>query len=278
MRIQCINAGFFKLDGGAMFGVVPKKIWQRQNTPDENNLCNWATRCMLIEVGKRLIIVDTGLGDKQSEKFFSYYDLNGDDSLKANIKKAGYDLSEVTDVVLTHLHFDHCGGAVSSDTSGKLFPTFPNAKYWLHSGQWQWANTPNKREKASFLKENFVPIQEYGQLHFIDKEHFDVDEIDFMFMDGHTEKQTLLEVQYKGHNLLYVADLVPSVAHIPIPYVMGYDVRPLQSMNEKEEVLSKALKQNSLLIFDHDPVNECCSLHQTEKGIRHKDILSVQDL
>lgn len=277
MNLYAIDTGFFKLDGGAMFGVVPKSIWQKTNPADANNLCTWATRLLLIEDGNRLTLVDTGIGDKQSEKFFSHYYLHGDDTLDKSLQKHGFHREDITDVILTHLHFDHCGGAI--DRKGdQLVPAFKNAKYWSNEKHWQWATEPNPREKASFLTENILPIQESGQLHFLKEgENFDQD-IAIRYAYGHTEAMMLPQIQYKGKTILYMADLLPSVGHIPLPYVMSYDVRPLQTMKERESYWQEAVDKEYILFFEHDPVNQCCTLQQTEKGIRVNDIFQLSDI
>lgn len=277
MNLYAIDTGFFKLDGGAMFGVVPKSIWQKTNPADANNLCTWATRLLLIEDGNRLTLVDTGIGDKQSEKFFSHYYLHGDDTLDKSLQKHGFHREDITDVILTHLHFDHCGGAI--DRKGdQLVPAFKNAKYWSNEKHWQWAIEPNPREKASFLTENILPIQESGQLHFLKEgENFDQD-IAIRYAYGHTEAMMLPQIQYKGKTILYMADLLPSVGHIPLPYVMSYDVRPLQTMKERESYWQEAVDKEYILFFEHDPVNQCCTLQQTEKGIRVNDIFQLSDI
>ena len=269
MNISVINTGFFKLDGGAMFGVVPKVLWQKHNSADANNLCTWAMRCLLVEDGDRLILIDTGMGDKQSEKFFSYYEPHGDATLSKSLKKAGFQPEDITDVLLTHLHFDHVGGAVIG-AGEKLRTTFPNATYWSEADHWQWALHPNPRERASFLKENILPIQGSGQLKFIEeRSHFP--NIDFIKVKGHTEQMMLPVIQYKGKTLIYSADLIPSSAHIPLPWVMAYDVRPLLTMQEKESVLNRAVEENAILIFEHDSVYEAAILEKTEKGVRVKE-------
>lgn len=278
MELYTINTGFFKLDGGAMFGVVPKSIWQKLNPPDENNMCTWAMRCLLIQHQNRLILIDTGIGNKQSEKFFSFYYLHGNDSLEKSLQKHGFTLSDITDVFLTHLHFDHCGGAIAFDASKQLYyPTFPNATYWSHSKHWQWAIHPNPREKASFLKENILPIEESGQLKFVDKDPYTLP-FEYMAVYGHTEAMILPIIPYKKQKLIYLADLIPSAAHIPIPYVMAYDIRPLETLKEKESILQKALQENWYLFFEHDPNIELCNVHLTDKGIRMKDSLKLHDL
>lgn len=278
MKLSTINTGLFKLDGGAMFGVVPKSIWNKLNPADSNNMCTWAMRCLLVEDGDQLILIDTGIGAKQDKKFFDYFYLHGDDSLMKSIQNAGYSIDEITDVVLTHLHFDHCGGALNfnSDKS-KVNPTFKNATYWSNEVHWKWATEPNPREKASFLKENILPIQESGQLKFIQQGTSPFENMDFIFVDGHTDKQMLPVIKYKDKSLVFVADLIPSVGHIPIPYVMGYDTRPLLSMEEKDKFLKEALAKNYTLFFEHDPITECGSLIQTERGIRIKDAFALSE-
>lgn len=281
MKIHPLNTGNFKLDGGAMFGVVPKSIWQRTNPADSNNMCDWAMRSILIEMDNRLILVDTGIGDKQSEKFFSYYYLNGNDSLLGNLKALGFSPADVTDVILTHLHFDHCGGAIYRDKDGQYRPTFANATYWNNEKHWKWATEPNAREKASFLKENIVPIEESGQLKFIDRTgnggKFDLPEIDFLFVDGHTESQMLPKISYKGETIIFMADLLPSVGHIPLPYVMGYDTRPLITLDEKGKFLKDAADNNYTLFLEHDAQQECCTVMHTEKGVRLKETFNFND-
>jgi glyoxylase-like metal-dependent hydrolase (beta-lactamase superfamily II) len=279
MKLTTINTGLFKLDGGAMFGVVPKSIWNKLNPADSNNMCTWAMRCLLIEDGDKLILVDTGIGSKQDQKFFNFFYLHGEDTLDKSIKKAGYSPDEITDVILTHLHFDHCGGAMdyNSDKS-KAYPTFKNATYWSNEGHWLWATEPNPREKASFLKENILPIQESGQLKFVQPGSSPFKNIDFLFVDGHTDKQMLPLIKYENKTIAYVADLIPSTGHIPVAYVMGYDTRPLLSMEEKNKFLREALEKNYTVFFEHDPLVECCSLVQTEKGIRLKEAFRLEEL
>lgn len=276
MKISVINSGNFKLDGGAMHGVVPKSLWNKFNAADENNLCSWAMRCLLIENNGRLILIDTGIGDKQDAKFFGHYHLHGDDSLLGNIKKAGYSPDEITDVFLTHLHFDHVGGAVSKN-GDNLIPTFKNAKYWTNHDHWQWAIEPNAREKASFLKENLLPLQESGQLHFLNKDSHDMP-FDIKYVFGHTEAMMLPLIEYNGQKILYCADLIPSLAHIPLPWIMGYDMRPLETLNEKTQILNEAAENNYLLFFEHDYQHELCSLKNTEKGIIFDEIIKTKDL
>jgi glyoxylase-like metal-dependent hydrolase (beta-lactamase superfamily II) len=279
MKLYSVNTGYFKLDGGAMFGVVPKSIWNKLNPADENNLCNWAMRSLLIEDGNRLILIDNGIGDKQDAKFFSHYYLNGDDTLKKSMLKHGFDFSDVTDVILTHLHFDHCGGSIQykSDKSG-LETAFPNAVYWSNEDHWQWATQPNVREKASFLKENILPIQESGQLKFTTDGAELYPGIKIRYVNGHTDAMMLADIQYKGKTVVYMADLIPAAAHIPLPYVMGYDTRPLITMQEKELFLKEAVREEYILFFEHDPVNECCDLQLSEKGIRLNRTFALETL
>ena len=274
MKISVINTGNFKLDGGAMFGVVPKKLWSRTNPADQNNLCTWAMRSLLIENGEKLILIDTGIGNKQDDKFFSHYHLHGNDNLEKSLNNAGYSKDEVTDVFLTHLHFDHCGGAVHWKNNERtiLEPYFKNAIYWSNKEHWKWANQPNPREKASFLKENISPIQESGQLKFIERnEQFSrsvFPNMDVFFADGHTESQMIPIIKYKGKSIAFMADLLPSVGHIPLPYVMGYDTRPLKTLNEKSFFLNFAYENDYLLFLEHDPINESCKLKKSDKGIQ----------
>ncbi|MDF2517936.1 MAG: fold metallo-hydrolase [Sphingobacterium sp.] len=278
MKLHAIETGFFKLDGGAMFGVVPKSIWNKTNPADSNNMCTWGNRLLLIEEGKRLMLVDTGLGDKQNEKFFSHYYLHGDATLDKSLKNAGFDRNDITDVILTHLHFDHCGGAIVREGE-KLSPAFKNADFWSNSEHWTWATAPNPREKASFLKENILPIQESGRLKFVEDSADPFGkEIKIRYANGHTEAMMLPQIQYKGKTILYMADLLPSVGHIPIPYVMSYDVRPLVTMEERVNYWNEIVENEYILFFEHDPINECCTLQHTEKGIRVKDIFNLTDI
>lgn len=279
MQLYTIDTGLFKLDGGAMHGVVPKTMWNKVNPADENNMCSWAMRCLLIEHENRLILVDTGIGDKQDEKFFSFYYLHGNDSMERSIQAKGFSMDDVTDVFLTHLHFDHVGGAVKRD-GDKLLPAFKNAKYWSNKDHWEWAIHPNEREKASFLKENILPIQESGQLNFIDIKDGEewIRDIRIRFVNGHTEAMMLPQINYKGKTILYAADLLPSMHHISLPWIMGYDMRPLDTLNEKKKLLSEAQTNDWLLFFEHDPKNELCSLQQTERGIRHNEVMKMSDI
>lgn len=265
-----------------MFGVVPKSIWQKTNPADENNMCSWAMRCMLIEDGDRLMLVDAGIGDKQSEKFFSHYYMYGDDSLHGNLDKLGFTTDDITDVFLTHLHFDHCGGAIQRTKDGEHFePVFKNANFWSNDRHWTWATEPNPREKASFLTENILPIHESGQLKMIERKA-DLTEnvftnMDVLFVDGHTDSMMIPHIRYKGKTIAFMADLLPSVGHIPLAYVMGYDTRPLLTLTEKERFLRRAVEEEFILFLEHDSVNECCTLQMTEKGVRLKDTFSFND-
>jgi glyoxylase-like metal-dependent hydrolase (beta-lactamase superfamily II) len=284
MKIYPIETGNFKLDGGAMFGVVPKSLWQRTNPTDEKNLIDMSMRCMLIEEGDRLILVDTGVGDKQSEKFFSYYFLFGGYSLDASLAKHGFHRNDITDVFLTHLHFDHCGGSIqwNKDRTG-YEPAFKNAKFWSNENHWNWAANPNAREKASFLKENINPIQESGQLNFIDLPKTNVLQnsplgFDIFFADGHTEKQMIPQIQYQEKTVVFMADLLPTTGHIPLPYVMGYDTRPLLTLDEKQLFLNKAADEEYYLFLEHDAHTELCTVQHTEKGVRLKDTFKFNEI
>lgn len=279
MKLNIIDTGFFKLDGGAMFGVVPKVIWNKTNPADEQNLCTWAMRCLLIEEDNRLILVDTGIGDKQDAKFLGHYDLHGEDTLDKSLAKLGFNNEDITDVFLTHLHFDHCGGAVIK-VNEQLKLAFPHATYWSNEQHWNWAVKPNAREKASFLKENILPIQESGNLKFIPNEdgfQFTAN-IKIRFAYGHTDAMMLPQISYKGKTLVYMADLLPSVGHIPLPYVMAYDMFPMKTLVEKENFLIEAERNNYILILEHDPLNECCTLKMTEKGIRLDQTLKLNEI
>ena len=288
MQLFSINTGFFKLDGGAMFGVVPKSIWNKVNPADENNLCSWALRCLLIKEGDRLILVDNGNGDKQDAKFFSHYHLHGEDTLDKSLAKHGFQRDDITDVILSHLHFDHCGGTIRRE-GDKLIPNFKNATVWSNEEHWQWAVHPNDREKASFLKENILPIKESGQLKFIPIPNREnplqqlaaakfSDSISIRIADGHTRAMMLPQIQYKDRTVVFMADLLPSQGHIPLPYVMGYDMFPMTTLEEKKTFLEEAVDNNYILFFEHDPKVECCTLQRTEKGIRPKDFFSLDSL
>ncbi|MCU0430563.1 MAG: MBL fold metallo-hydrolase [Cytophagaceae bacterium] len=264
-----LETGYFKLDGGAMFGVVPKSIWNKLNPADTNNMCTWAMRCLLIQTDNRLILVDTGIGTKQNARFFDFYYLHGNDTLIGSLAKAGFSPEEVTDVVHTHLHFDHCGGAVTyHEHLDQLVPTFPKARYWTNKSHWNWATQPNSREKASFLSENILPLQEWNVLHFMEENVSPFPELTFDWVNGHTESQMLPRFTYKEQEYAFVADLLPSSAHLPIPYIMAYDTRPLVSMEEKKVYLDNSLHQQRILLFQHDPLVQACTLKLTEKGIR----------
>ncbi len=284
MTIYPIAARNFKLDGGAMFGIVPKTLWSRTNPADANNRIDLAARCLLIEDGKRLILIDTGLGNKQSEKFFSHYHLWGEHSLESSLKKLGFHKDDITDVFLTHLHFDHCGGAVQWNKAGTGYePTFKNANYWTNSAHWDWAIHPNAREKASFLSENLLPLQESGQLCFIDPKDAPfaaTSELGFgiHFVDGHTEKQMLPHLHYKDKTLVFAADLIPTIGHIPLPYILGYDTRPLLTLQEKAQFLEEAAAKKWLLLLEHDAYHELCTLKQTEKGVRLDETYTFDEI
>ncbi|MBK7855093.1 MAG: MBL fold metallo-hydrolase [Bacteroidetes bacterium] len=290
MQLHTIDTGFFKLDGGAMFGVVPKSMWVKLNPPDDNNMCTWAMRCLLVEDGNRLILVDNGIGDKQDEKFFGHYYLHGNDTLEKSLNKRGFTKNDITDVFLSHLHFDHCGGSIIRN-GDKLETAFKNATYWSHKDHWQWATQPNAREKASFLKENILPIQESGQLKFVSANSTIkagqteiITGSDFSsthqiaVVRGHTDAMMLPVFNYKNKNVAFVADLFPCVGHLPIPYVMAYDTRPLITLGEKSDFLNHAISNNYVLFFEHDPANECCSLAKTEKGVRSEHVFKLNEL
>ena len=280
MKLYTINAGYFKLDGGAMFGVVPKSIWNKLNPADENNMCTWAMRCLLIDTGDKRILVDTGIGNKQDEKFFSHYYIHGDDTLESSLAKHGFTKDDITDVFLTHLHFDHCGGAIVRE-GNMLVPAFKNAIYWSNEQHWQWATEPNDREKASFLKENILPIKESGRLKFVDvKEGVSIfdESICLKFAYGHTQAMMLPTIKYKGRTIVYMADLFPSTAHLPLPYIMSYDMFPLKTLNEKKSFLQEALEKSYTLFFEHDSTIGCATLKLTEKGIRVKDAFALEDI
>ncbi|WP_242203270.1 MBL fold metallo-hydrolase [Aestuariivivens insulae] len=284
MNLYPIETGNFKLDGGAMFGVVPKALWQRTNPADANNMIDLAARCLLIEDGNRLILIDTGMGNKQSEKFFGYYHLWGDHTLEKSLARYGFHKNDITDVFMTHLHFDHCGGSIqwNKDRTG-YEPAFKNAKFWTNKNHWQWATQPNRREKASFLKENLWPMEESGQLHFMPLSNSDFINnsnlgIDVFLADGHTEKQMIPLISYKGKTIAFMADLLPTVGHLPLPYVMGYDTRPLLTLDEKEKFLNQAADQNYYLFLEHDAHNEIITVQHTEKGVRLKRTFKTTDI
>jgi glyoxylase-like metal-dependent hydrolase (beta-lactamase superfamily II) len=286
MKLYTIDTGYFKLDGGAMFGVVPKSIWDKVNPADENNMCNWALRCLLIEDGNRLILIDNGIGDKQDAKFFSYYYLHGNDTLDKSLAKYGFHKDDVTDVLLTHLHFDHCGGSIIRE-GDRLVPAFKNATYWSNEEHWNWAVHPNDREKASFLKENIIPIQESGQLKMVNG--FQTPDsrlptsafsqnISIRLANGHTQAMMLPQIRYKDKTIVYMADLLPSAGHIPIPYVMAYDMFPLTTLQEKKSFLTEAVENRYILFFEHDPGIECCDLQITERGIRPNNYFRLEEV
>ena len=279
MRLYTINAGHFKLDGGAMFGVVPKTMWNKANAADENNMCSWAMRCLLIEHGNYKILVDNGMGNKQDEKFFSHYYPHGEDTIEKGLAKHGFTMDDITDVFLTHLHFDHCGGSIKRE-GDQLVPAFSKAVYWTNHRHWHAAITPNEREKASFLKENILPIQESGQLRFVETPEGEewLQDIRIRYVNGHTEYMMLPQIKYNDTTLLYCADLIPSAGHVSLPWVMAYDMRPLETLDEKHKLLNEAVSNNWVLFFEHDPVNECCTLQQTEKGIRVKELFPLSDI
>lgn len=284
MKLYPIEAGNFKLDGGAMFGVVPKTLWNRTNPADENNLIDIAARCLLIEDENRLILIDTGMGNKQSDKFFSHYSLWGNHSIDKSLAKYGFHRDDITDVFMTHLHFDHCGGSVNwnKDKTGYEV-AFKNAKYWSNNNHWDWATKPNSREKASFLHENIIPMQESGQLNFIQKTTFDYEfspemGFDIFYVDGHTEKMMIPHIKYQNKTIVFCADLIPTAGHLPLPYVMGYDTRPLLTMPEKSKFLNAAAENNFYLFLEHDAHNEIITVEKTEKGIRLKDVFKCEDI
>ncbi|PIF32270.1 glyoxylase-like metal-dependent hydrolase (beta-lactamase superfamily II) [Flavobacterium sp. 9] len=284
MKLYPIESGNFKLDGGAMFGVVPKTIWNKTNPADDNNLIDIAARCLLIEDGNRLILIDTGMGDKQSEKFFGYYSLWGSHSIDKSLAKYGFNRDDITDVFMTHLHFDHCGGSVQwNSTKTGYEPAFKNAKYWSNENHWEWATKPNAREKASFLSENILPMQESGQLNFIKRPEADFgfsDEMNFgiYYVDGHTEKQMIPHIKYQDKTIVFCADLLATAGHIPLPYVMGYDTRPLLTMPEKSKFLNAAADNNYYLFLEHDAHNQIITVEHTEKGVRLKEVFTCEEI
>lgn len=276
MKLHTINTGTFKLDGGAMFGVVPKSIWNTLNPADANNMCTWAMRCMLVESGNRLVLIDNGIGDKQDQKFLGYYFLGNETTLDRSLQEKGFSRNDITDVFLTHLHFDHCGGSIrwNKDRTG-YEPAFPNATYWSNSAHWEWATKPNAREKASFLKENILPISESGQLKFLDDSDTLFPGFRVHRVNGHTDAMMIPLLDVQGTTVAFMADLLPSVGHLPVSYVMAYDTRPLITLNEKAAFLDMAVRQNMVLFFEHDPVHECCSLKQTERGVRSNETFTL---
>jgi glyoxylase-like metal-dependent hydrolase (beta-lactamase superfamily II) len=294
MQLYTINTGFFKLDGGAMFGVVPKRMWSKIQSADANNLCTWAMRCLLIEDGGKLILVDNGIGNKQDAKFLGHYELHGEDSLDKSLAALGFHRNDITDVLLTHLHFDHCGGSIVREGE-LLVPAFRHATYWSHSRHWAWATEPNDREKASFLKENILPIQESGQLRFVDEgrpaaggavneatletiSDIIIPGLSVRLTEGHTAAMMLPQLTYKGKTLVFVADLLPSAGHFPLPYVMAYDMFPLTTLKEKRSFLQEAADGGYVVFFEHDPVHECCVPESSEKGIRAGQGFRLADL
>jgi len=280
MKLYTINSGYFKLDGGAMHGVVPKSMWQKVNPADDNNMCSWAMRCMLIEHGNYKILIDNGMGNKQDAKFFSYYYPHGDDSVEKNLAANGFSVEDVTDVFLTHLHFDHCGGSVKKDEAGNLVPAFPKALCWSNHKHWLAATNPNEREAASFLKENILPLEEHGVLRLVeagDGEEW-LQDIRIRIVNGHTDAMMLPQIKYNDRTILFCADLFPSAAHISMPWVMAYDMRPLDTLREKRAILQEAVANNWILFFEHDPKIECCTLQQTDRGIRVKDTFKLSEI
>ncbi len=279
MKLHSINTGYFKLDGGAMFGVVPKSIWNKINPSDDNNMCNWALRCLLVEYSDKLVLIDNGIGDKQDDKFFSHYYLHGDDTLERSLKAKGFGMDDITDVFLTHLHFDHCGGSIiqNKDKTG-YEPAFKNATYWSNSEHWEWATKPNPREKASFLRENILPISESGQLKFTADGAELFPGFKVKFVHGHTGAMMIPHITTGANTVVYMADLLPSAGHIPLPYVMAYDTRPLITLTEKAAFLKEATDNNYILFFEHDPLTECCSLQLTEKGARLKESFPLNSI
>ena len=279
MQLYTIDTGFFKLDGGAMFGVVPKVLWNQTNPADENNLCPWAMRSLLIEDGNKLILIDNGIGDKQDDKFLRHYYLHGDVSLYSSLAKHGFCANDVTDVFLTHLHFDHCGGSVRWNKDRSSFDmAFKNAKYWSNAEHWEWATKPNNREKASFLKENIIPIQESGHLNFVESPNNIFNNFSALFVNGHTEAQMIPHITYKNKTIVFAADLLPSTGHIPLPYIMGYDTKPLVTLDEKKKFLNEAAEKEYIIFLQHDNYSECCTLQKTEKGIQLKNTFSLNSI
>ena len=278
MQLYTIETGYFKLDGGAMFGVVPKVLWSKTNPSDANNLCPWAMRSLLIEDGDRLILIDNGIGDKQDEKFLKHYYLHGDVNINSSLSKNGFSPEDITDVFLTHLHFDHCGGSVKWNKYKSSFEmAFKNAKYWSNADHWEWATNPNSREKSSFLTENILPIQESGHLNFV-KNNVLYDNFNILFVNGHTDAQMIPHIKYKNKTIVFTADLLPSTGHIPLPYVMGYDTRPLLTLTEKEKFLASAAENEFILYLQHDNYNECCTVKKTDRGVRLDRTFSLSEI
>src|SRR5688572_10145742 len=281
MKLYSIETGNFKLDGGAMFGVVPKSIWTKLNPSDENNLCSWALRCLLIEDEGRLILIDNGIGDKQDAKFFGHYYLHGDETLDSSLAKYGFHRDDITDVILSHLHFDHCGGSIIKEDD-KLVPAFKNASYWSNERHWKWATEPNDREKASFLPENILPIKSSGQLKMVPMPDWNTSEfngnIEIRFVNGHTDAMMIPQITYKDKTVVFMADLLPAAAHIPLPYIMAYDMFPLTTLQEKKTFLHEAVENDYILFFEHDPQYECCTLKQTERGVRAGEFFKVGEI
>lgn len=289
MTLHPIDTGFFKLDGGAMFGVVPKTLWSKHHAPDEKNLCTWAMRCLLVEDGDRLILIDNGLGDKQDSRFFSHYEPHGEATLDGSLRKLGFGFDDITDVFLSHLHFDHCGGSIKWNSARDGYePVFRNANYWSNAHHWEWATRPNAREKASFLKENILPIGESGQLRHVPVERAEPTAntwtkdlfpgFDVLTVNGHTDAMMIPHIRYKGRTVVFMADLLPSIHHIPVAWVMAYDTRPLLTLQEKAAFLERAADEQLVLFLEHDAVNQCCTVERTEKGIRLKEVFPLSAL
>jgi glyoxylase-like metal-dependent hydrolase (beta-lactamase superfamily II) len=278
MKLFTIETGNLKLDGGAMFGVIPKVMWNKVYPADENNLCNWAMRCLLIDDDERVILIDNGIGDKQDKNFFKHYYLNGDFTLEKSLAQHGYTFDDITDMVLTHLHFDHCGGSIKYNEKGDLIPAFKNAKYWVSKNQFEWATNSNRREKASYLKENILPIKESGQLNLIEKEGEIIPNIYVKIFNGHTKGQIIPHIKVNEKTIAFMADLLPATAHVPMPWIMSYDTKPLLTLQDKERFFNEALADDVILFFEHDLYNECCTIEMTENGVRVKDTFKLIEL